>query len=220
LRLWPYVVWTVERPSSWFLAIRFVEMDGLSTFGHSVNRPLICGAALPLFIRTHKHLCQVFKALLKWDNFVFPSQKVLNCWLREWLSSILFEAPRMNFYTWLLEVWVLFLLILWMVMEAQYTISLQDGIVGRLLPNFNLLLPFQLSHAFDWSSICIGEMYAASTILGLCFCWPISMTPEGGCIIRWSQSTTWSGNHMMRWYLIIFMFNWFIELEPISFLGL
>lgn len=39
-------------------------------------------------------------------------------------------------------------------MEAQYTISsrnssLQDGIIGRLLPNFNLLLPFQLSHAFD-----------------------------------------------------------------------
>jgi len=156
---------------------------------------------------------------VKSHNFVFPSQKVLNCWLREWLFLHSFWSTQNELLD--LTPWTLIfvLLLLWMVMEAQYTISLQDGIVGRLLPNFNLLLPFQLSHAFDWSSICIGKMYAASTILGSCFCWPILITPGGGCIIRWSQSTPRSGNHM-RWYLIIFMFNRFIELEPISFLGL
>ena len=110
-----------------------------------------------------------------------------------------------------------------MVMEGQYTISsrnssLEDGLVGRLLPNFSLLLPFQLSHAFDWTIICIEKMYAARTILGLCFCWPILMTPEG-CLIRQPQSATRSGNYM-RWYMTIFMFNRFIEPDPISFLGL
>jgi hypothetical protein len=34
------IVWRVERPNSWFLAIWLVEINGLSTFGHSVKRPL------------------------------------------------------------------------------------------------------------------------------------------------------------------------------------
>jgi hypothetical protein len=34
------LVWRVERLNSWFLAIQLVEIDGLSTFGHSVKRPL------------------------------------------------------------------------------------------------------------------------------------------------------------------------------------
>jgi hypothetical protein len=34
------IVWRVERPNSWFLAVWLVEIDGLLTSGHSVKRPL------------------------------------------------------------------------------------------------------------------------------------------------------------------------------------
>jgi hypothetical protein len=34
------IVWRVERPNSWFLIIWLVEIDILSTFGHSVEGPL------------------------------------------------------------------------------------------------------------------------------------------------------------------------------------
>ena len=185
----------------------------------------ISGKLLPfltyLYI-THKHLCQVLKA-----NFVCSLHK------RSWIagsvndfSPFFSEHPEWTFRLDALNFdfsFVAFVSFEWMVMEGQYTISsrnssLEDGLVGRLLPNFSLVLPFQLSHAFDWTIICIEKMYAARTILGLCFCWPILMTPEG-CLIRQPQSTTRSGNYM-RWYMIIFMFNRFIEPDPISFLGL
>jgi hypothetical protein len=38
--LWT-LVGRVERPNSWFLAIRLVEIDGLWTFGHSVKNAML-----------------------------------------------------------------------------------------------------------------------------------------------------------------------------------